>query len=304
MEAALQDGELRAVPEVPEGDASQSPLPGWPWWTGIAALFGAFVLTALGSILIDVPAVLLGAELTSTHTPAGLTLADTFVQDAAFVAASVWCARLGGRRGARLEFGLRPPGVGWRSALGMIVLLIVSFLVFDAIWAELTNPGKEKLLEQLGASEGTALLVLSAALTCVMAPMCEEFLFRGTIFTSLRQWGTLPAALITGLLFGGVHATSAPAADLLPLAALGFGLCLLYRYSGSLYPCMGAHALNNCLAFAGLEGWGVAGHRADRRRARRHRARDRGLRPARPDRRARATARGRTSGPGRVGSCP
>jgi membrane protease YdiL (CAAX protease family) len=87
--------------------------------------------------------------------------------------------------------------------------------------------------------------------------MCEEFLFRGYIFTALRSWGTLAAAIVTGLLFGGVHATSAPAADLLPLAALGFGLCMLYRYTGSLYPGMAAHSLNNSIAFASLEGWGV-----------------------------------------------
>ena len=42
----------------------------------------------------------------------------------------------------------------------------------------------------------------------------------------------------------------------MPLAALGFGLCLLYRYTGSLYPCMVAHSLNNSIAFASLEGWG------------------------------------------------
>ena len=57
-------------------------------------------------------------------------------------------------------------------------------------------------------------------------------------------------------MFGAVHAGSAPALDLVPLAALGFGLCLLYRYTGSLYPCIVAHSLNNSIAFASLEGWG------------------------------------------------
>ncbi len=86
--------------------------------------------------------------------------------------------------------------------------------------------------------------------------MCEEFLFRGYMFTALRNWrGTWPAAVITGLIFGVVHVGSAPALDLVPLAGLGFGLCLLYRYSGSLYPCFAAHSLNNCIAFASLEGW-------------------------------------------------
>ena len=72
---------------------------------------------------------------------------------------------------------------------------------------------------------------------------------------------------ITGLLFGGVHAGSAPALDLVPLAALGFGLCLLYRYTGSLYPCIAAHSLNNSLAFAQPRGLELADARADARRS-------------------------------------
>jgi len=55
--------------------------------------------------------------------------------------------------------------------------------------------------------------------------------------------------------FGGMHAGSAPALDLLPLAGLGFGLCLLYLYTGSLYPCIAAHSLNNSIAFGSLENW-------------------------------------------------
>lgn len=65
----------------------------------------------------------------------------------------------------------------------------------------------------------------------------------------------MPAAIITGVLFGAVHAGSAPAIDLVPLAALGVGLCLLYRHTGSLYPCFVAHSLNNSIAFAALEEW-------------------------------------------------
>ena len=54
-----------------------------------------------------------------------------------------------------------------------------------------------------------------------------------------------------------MHVGSAPVLDLVPLAVLGFGLCLLYRYTGSLYPCIAAHSLNNSLAFASLEGLAV-----------------------------------------------
>jgi hypothetical protein len=221
------------------------------------ALIGGVALALVGGLIVDVPALLLGVKISSSHTPPGLSIADTFVQDVGFVLAAVYCAHLGGRAVSSWQFGLRRPGVGWRAAVGLILLLFVAFLVVSAIWAAIFHPSEEKLLETLGSNQGAALLVLSAALTCVVAPVCEELLFRGYVFTALRNWrGTLPAALITGLLFGGVHVGSAPALDLVPLAALGFGLSLLYRYSGSLYPCMIAHSLNNCVAFSSLENWG------------------------------------------------
>jgi membrane protease YdiL (CAAX protease family) len=250
-EWASTSGEPELDP--PESDRSRSPVTGWPWWTAPLAIVGALVVAATGGLIVDLVALAFGVEVSGSHTPAGLTIAGTFVQDLAFVLVPVYCARIGGRVSRSWQFGLRAPGVGWRSAAGMIVLLLVGFIVFSVAWAEVFEPGKDKVLESLGTKEGNALLVLSAALTCVVAPIGEEFLFRGYIFTALRSWrGTIPAALLTGLLFGGVHVGSAPLGDLLPLAALGFGLCLLYRHTGSLYPGIVSHCLNNCIAFAGL----------------------------------------------------
>jgi uncharacterized protein len=242
--------------EPVEGERSRSPTTGWPPWTAPVALIGGLALALVGGLVVDLPALALGVKISSSHTPPGVTIADTVVQDIGFVLAAVYCAHLGGRAVRSWQFGLRRPGVGWRSAGGLILLLLVAFIALSAIWSALVHPSEEKLLETLGSNEGTALLLASAALTCVVAPICEEFLFRGYIFTALRNWlGTLPAALITGLVFGGVHYGSAPTLDLVPLAGLGFGLCLLYRYSGSLYPCMIAHSLNNSLAFSSLENW-------------------------------------------------
>ena len=253
------EGERQLVPapaEPGEGDRSHSPDTAWRPWTAPVALIGGLVLAAVAGLLVDVPALLLGVEITKSHTPPGLAIADTFVQDVAFVLAAVYCAQIGGLVVRSWQFGLRRPGVGWRRAAGYIALLLLAFVALSVGWSEAFHPTKEKLLEQLGSNEGTLLLLLSAGLTCVVAPVCEEMLFRGYIFTALRNWhGTLPAAVLTGLLFGGVHAGSAPALDLAPLAALGFGLCLLYRFTGSLYPCIVAHSLNNSVAFASLENW-------------------------------------------------
>lgn len=228
----------------------------WPAWSGFLALVAALVLAAVGAAVIDIPALVFGVKISSKHIPPGLELADTFVQDIAFVLTPVLFAQLGGRAVRSWQFGLCATPA--RRAAGLVVLTIVGFLIFNAAWAAaLEVSTKEKLLEQLGANETAVLLVLSALLTTVIAPIAEETLFRGYIFAALAKWrGWLPAALLTGVLFGAVHASSAPAVDLVPLAVLGFALCALYRATGSLYPCIAAHSLNNSLAFGVLEKWG------------------------------------------------
>jgi membrane protease YdiL (CAAX protease family) len=91
----------------------------------------------------------------------------------------------------------------------------------------------------------------------VVAPIAEEFLFRGYIFTALRGWaGVAGSALLTGALFGVIHfSPDRPAAYLVPLALFGVLLCLLYWKTGSLYPCIALHAINNALAFGNAESW-------------------------------------------------
>jgi hypothetical protein len=224
-------------------------------WTGFVALPAALVLAAVGGLIVDIPAVVAGVKVSTSHTPHGLVLADTFVQDVMFVVTAVVFAGLGGRVVRTWRFGLRPTPA--RRAAGSVALTILAFLLFSAVWAVALNEStKEKLLEQLGANETVLLLALSALLTTVVAPICEEILFRGYIFGALSKWrGWLPGAAITGVLFGAVHAGSAPAVDLVPLAALGFLLCALYRRTGSLYPCIATHSLNNSFAFVALEGW-------------------------------------------------
>jgi CAAX protease family protein len=249
--------EIVMYEEPQEGDPTRSPTTGWRAWTAPVALLAGLVLAAVGALVVDLPALALGANVSSSHTPPGLVLADTVVQDVGFVLAAIYFAHLGGRTVRSWQFGLRRPGVGWKHAAGLIVLLIVSFILLSVLWGALAGEEKEELLNTLGTNEGAALLILSAILTCVVAPICEEFLFRGYVFTALRnQLGTAGGAVITGAIFGLVHAGSAPLLDLAPLALLGFGLCLLYRYTGSLYPGIVAHSINNSLAFSSLENWG------------------------------------------------
>jgi uncharacterized protein len=250
----LAEDEAPASPGAASGRRPSSVGEWSPWFAPLALIAGLVVAT-VGSLIIDIPAAALGVDINARNLPPGLVIADTAVQDAGFVAVAIFFAQVGGRAVAGAMFGLRPTRF-WR-AVRLVVLTLVGFLLFSYIWTKLFQTEEEDLLKKLGTDKGAVLLVLSAALTCVVAPLCEEFLFRGFVFTALRNWrGVWPAAVITGILFGGVHAGSAPALDLVPLAVLGFGLCLLYRATGSLYPCVAAHCVNNSLAFGSLENWG------------------------------------------------
>jgi uncharacterized protein len=245
------------APAPPAGRTVGLPANDWAAWTGPVALLAALVLAAVGGLIVDIPALVLGVEITAKRTPPGIELADTVVQDIVFLLTVVLFAQLGGRTVRSWQLGFRPtPAL---RAIGLAALTITAFVVFSVIWAAALDVTEKdtKLLEALGTNKTTLLLALSALLTTVIAPICEETLFRGYIFVALSKWrGWLPAAVITGVLFGGVHVGSAPAVDLVPLAVLGFALCALYRRTGSLYPCIAVHCLNNSFAFGELEGWG------------------------------------------------
>lgn len=256
MESLSADTNAPGLQAEKPGRRFDSPITDWRPWLGPLGLLLALVLSVFAGLIIDIPLAALGVHVNASKPPGSLLIVDTAVQDAIFVLTAVVLAGWGGSKVRSWQFGLRATPF-WRAA-GLVVLAFVAFLVLSLIWSELIqNEAKDKVLEKLGSKEGATLLIASAALTCVIAPICEETLFRGFIFTSLRNWkGPWPAAVLTALIFGAVHATSAPGVDLLPLAALGFVLCLLYRATGSLYPCMAVHAINNAIAFGSIEGWG------------------------------------------------
>src|SRR3982074_1115039 len=94
--------------EPPAQRTSPDPAGSWPAWMAPAALVGGVVVAAVGALLVDIPALAFGGDVSSSHIPPGLTIADTFVQDLAFVGVAVFFAQLGSRTVSASMFGLRP----------------------------------------------------------------------------------------------------------------------------------------------------------------------------------------------------
>jgi membrane protease YdiL (CAAX protease family) len=242
---------LASYARAPAGGVTE-PADGWrPVYAPLALLTG-FGASVFGGAFVSLLAALGGASL--SHPPSAVELSATLLQDLLFVGAAIFfAARIVAPRPD--HFGLRPTPIG--RALLLMVGAYAAFAVFTAVWQALSRlNNKEDILQKLGVDKGALSLIVVIALTCVVAPICEEFFFRGFFFPTLSNWrGPWPAAILTGVVFGAIHIGSAPIGDLVPLAFFGIALCLVRWWSGSLYPCIALHAVNNSVAFGLSEHW-------------------------------------------------
>lgn len=191
----------------------------------------------------------------TSHLTVAQALLQNVLFDLGFVLAAIYFVSLRSRPRPR-DFGFRRIAVP--TAIGAVVAAGVGYYVISLGYSALFSlHGTDRLPGPLGTTQSTIGLVGVGLFVCVFAPMAEEFFFRGFLFGVLRQMrivvpgreiGTWVAAIIVGILFGLAHAGSALSEDLIPLGFLGFVLCLVRWKTGSLYPCMALHSLNNALA--------------------------------------------------------
>jgi len=225
---------------------------GWRPWTAPAAILTGLGLTIFGGMIVALVTAATGGSV-SDPSP-GVNIGLTFFQNLALVAAALFFARLAGRpTGA--DFGLRRAPIG--RCIGLVLAVLVGFYVFSLGWGTALHLDERQTLpDELGVGGSTLNLVLVVVIITILAPIGEELLFRGYVFGALRNWkGWLPAAIVTGLVFGAIHIGSAPIGFTVPLAVFGFGLCVLYQRTGSLYPCIALHALNNSVALGLTQKW-------------------------------------------------
>jgi membrane protease YdiL (CAAX protease family) len=231
-------------PERPELPAGAGPR--WPaWYAGVG------FLVALIATLVVVGIVAAATGATTDEEDPTFTVVATFLQGVIFIGTAVLFASFAGKPRPE-QFGLRRsrfwPTVGWAS------LGLVSFYALAALYTAIVQPDAEQTVAQdLGADQGTLGMIAAGFMVVCVAPVAEEFFFRGFFYRALRsRYSVLVAALIDGVLFGVIHWDLSSADGLLiipPLAALGFMFCLVYERTGSLYPVIALHAFNNAIAF-------------------------------------------------------
>jgi membrane protease YdiL (CAAX protease family) len=218
-------------------------------------------------VVVGLTTVIAGMLLAVTGTDphdnsAAVTIVGTLIQAAVFIGTAWVFASFVGRP-RPWQFGLRRtrfwPAVGW-AALGLL-----AFYLCAVVYSAVVNPDvKQTVTQELGADQGTAGLIAAGLVVILVAPLAEEFFFRGFFYRALRnRFPVLVAAALDGLVFGFIHWDFSSAHGLLivpPLAILGLILCLIYERTGSLFPVIAIHAVNNSVAYAAQvnDGWEVS----------------------------------------------
>jgi membrane protease YdiL (CAAX protease family) len=234
MEANLAAARVEQRPD-------RFPYSSWGPWVAVLG-----VVLALGAgVVMGIPAAIVG------HKPGGdlTTFGNVGVQLATALGFLLVPMAIASWRGAAdlgevlSQLGVRtfkPSDLKWMgAAIGAYLLFAMAYSLL------IVEPHQEDIAEGFGTIPVQVLLIVIAA------PVSEELCFRGMLFGGLRE--KLPrigAALIAGLIFGGLHALTGVSA-VPPLIAFGFILSLLYEKTGSVVPGILLHMLNNSVALLG-----------------------------------------------------
>ena len=120
--------------------------------------------------------------------------------------------------------------------------MIVAAAVFVASLVSATGaqPNDTSLEPHAQLTGGVAASLVVASL---IAPVFEEVLFRGMLFSSLnKRYGYKVGLVLSSLVFGFVHLNPA---QIVTTLVLGPYLCIMYRKLGSIVPGMILHSLHN-----------------------------------------------------------
>jgi uncharacterized protein len=140
------------------------------------------------------------------------------------------------------------------SGAGLLIAAFPLILASSAVVSSLMHADPQKdsqpimqLFEHVAEPSKRIPIILLAV---VIAPLAEEFVFRGFLYGVLKRYaGAVPALIFSGVSFALIH-LHAP--SLLPLFLLACALTLAYELSGSLLVPMAMHSLFNSVSLIGV----------------------------------------------------
>ncbi|MGD8237662.1 MAG: type II CAAX endopeptidase family protein [Armatimonadota bacterium] len=112
------------------------------------------------------------------------------------------------------------------------------------------GPSSNPVISMLMGRQSTIAWIVFLVVIGLCAPVFEELVFRACLYPAFRRrWGVGVAIVTNGLLFGAIHGQLP---EFVPLAVLGIVFAVLYEMTGSLLPCIVAHAAVNSITLVQL----------------------------------------------------
>ncbi len=215
--------------------------------SGRRLLLSLVLWVAIGAVVIGGTAIslrLLAGGWAGRHRAdvSALLIAQTYVS---MLAALV--IAFGGWRGVRERLGLRFTSTAdLAGSLLVWVAALISGALVTAALAPLIGQPQSNAVSLLRRSFDPLFIGIIVPTVCVLAPVCEELLFRGALYGWLR--GLLPPALailITAAVFAGAHLLP----TLFPvLFVFGLGATWVRERTGSTLNSFAMHATQNTVA--------------------------------------------------------
>ncbi len=139
-------------------------------------------------------------------------------------------------------------GWSWHPQFKWVHAVALAFLMMGvALLLEKILPHKETDLEKL-LKMGTSVRVLVAALAVLTAPLVEEVVYRGVLYSGVeRIWGKVPGVAVATFLFALVHVPQywGSYAAITAILTLSLVLTLVRSVTGKLLPCVATHLVYN-----------------------------------------------------------
>ena len=246
-----------AIPPRPDlleavGAGEGPPKASWRWWEAIGFYLLAFVAAGVVSAPFVVNRTTEGSGL------GGVEIAVTILGDVVITGILLlWLRFRHPRWRESVRFPTRArlvPEAGWGSLAGLALypsIILVVGLLLTLVFRDLFGDDVEAP-EQLASHLSGGAKTLAVLLAVAVAPMAEEFFFRGILFRSLRdRHGFWIGALGSAAAFGLVHYVPSPWKDALLLQSImfftGLGLAAIYEWRGNLVANVAAHATFNLI---------------------------------------------------------
>ncbi|HEY6328034.1 MAG TPA: CPBP family glutamic-type intramembrane protease [Blastocatellia bacterium] len=141
------------------------------------------------------------------------------------------------------------PGPATWSKIGFVIGIVVLSLILDVIVSNfLPQPKETDFEDMLKASLNVRILI--SAMAVITAPLVEEGVYRGVLYSALRRaTGLVPSVVIVTVLFAGVHVPQYWGAwtNIVSITILSLFLTLVRAKSKSILPCIAIHTLYNVI---------------------------------------------------------